>query len=39
MAGLQIWENEVSGIHLNRLVYVDIENQEPRMQASCNWFS
>lgn len=39
MTVLQILENEVSGMHLNRLMYVDIEKQEPSMQANSNWFS
>lgn len=36
---MQILENEVSSMHMNRLIYVDIEKQEPSMQASRNWFS
>lgn len=39
MTILQILENEVSGLHLNRLMYVGIEKQEPSMQANSNWFS
>lgn len=36
---MQILENEVSGTHMDRLIYVDIEKQEPSMQANSNWFS
>lgn len=36
---MEILENEASGMNMNRLIYVDIEKQEPSMQASSNWFS
>lgn len=36
---MQILENEVSGMHMDRLIYVDIEKKEPSMQANSNWFS
>lgn len=36
---MKILENQVSGMHMNRLIYVDIEKQKPSMQASSNWFS
>lgn len=36
MTVLQILENELSGMHLNRLMYVDIEKQEPGVQANSN---
>lgn len=35
---LQILENEVNGMHLNTLMYVDIEKQETSMQVNSNWF-
>jgi len=39
MTVLPILENEVSGMHLNSLMYVDIKKQELSMHVNSNWFS